>query len=162
MKTKITFLSMVATLYMTRMSYAMLPPEETFLGGIRPGDTYEQVTEIYGEPTESTEPKKSPPYGSYTKRIKYGDSCYFFLEGDDEKGPFHVVMITVTANNGFATPKGIHVKSPERDVYAAYGRPDFDIPSGGSHYIMYKTKFGKLSFHLKNHLVSSIHLGYDS
>ena len=164
MKTKIALLSLATTLCITGMSYAMLPDEEAFLGGIRTGYSYEQVTAIYGEPTEKTEPKKTPAYGgSYTMLIKYGDTLSFFFEGRNEAGPFHVIMISVSGNNGFATPKGIHVKSPERDIYRAYGRPDFDIPSRGSHYIMYKTsKYGKMSFHFKDGLVSNINLGYDA
>ena len=164
MKTKIALLSLATTLCITGMSYAMLPDEEAFLGGIRTGYSYEQVTAIYGEPTEKTEPKKTPAYGgSYTMLIKYGDTLSFFFEGRDEAGPFHVIMISVSGNNGFATPKGIHVKSPERDIYRAYGRPDFDVPSRGSHYIMYKTsKYGKMSFHFKDGLVSNINLGYDA
>lgn len=164
MKTKIALMSLAATLCITGMSYAMLPDEEAFLGGIRTGYSYEQVTAIYGEPTVKTEPSKNPAYaGLYTMLIKYGDTLSFFFEGDSVNGPFHVIMISVRGNNGFATPKGIHVKSPERDIYRAYGRPDFDIPSRGSHYIMYKTsKYGKMSFHFKDGLVSSINLGYDA
>ncbi len=164
MKTKIALMSLAATLCITGMSYAMLPDEEAFLGGIRTGYSYEKITQIYGEPTEKTEPKKTPAYGgSYTMLIKYGDTLSFFFEGDSETGPFHVIMISVTGNNGFATPKGIHVKSPERDVYRAYGRPDIDVPGRGSHYIMYKTlKHGLMTFHFKDGLVSSMHLGYNA
>ena len=161
MKTKLALASAFAALCISGMAFAELPPEEAFVGSVGLEYTEDQVTQIYGEPTSVTPVKHTPAVNGYSKSVTYGDSVYFFLRSKAENGPFYVYAIHITANNGFETPRGIHVKSTMQDVYRTYGRPDFNIPSKSDPYIMYKTRMGKLVFHHKDGIVTVIAIGWE-
>ena len=161
MKTKVGLVSAFAALCIGGMAFAELPPEEAYVGGVRLGYTEDQVTQIYGAPTSVSPASYKAALNGYAKSVKYGDSVSFYCASDTETGPFHVNSIHITANNGFTTPRGIHVGSTMQEVYRAYGKPDFDIPSKASPYIMYKTRNGKLVFHHKNGIVTRIAIGWE-
>lgn len=161
MKTKLALASAFAALCIGGMAFAELPPEEAYVGGIRLGYTVDQIMQIYGEPTSVSPAKHTPAVNGYSKVVKYGDSVSFYCISETENGPFGAYAIHITANNGFETPRGIHVKSTMQEVYRAYGRPDFNIASKTSPYVIYKTRNGKLFFHHKDGIVTVVAIGWE-
>lgn len=93
---------------------ASIPLTEIALGGITPGATLEAMESIYGTPTSS----KSA--GAHFTKFYYGDSVIASVEMTQGR----IRNLTVTKNNGFQTPAGIHVGMNLRQMKAAYGTPD--------------------------------------
>ena len=148
-------------LCMGSVAMADLATSEGSLGGIYPGASTTYITEIYGIPDEDTPAKYTAAWDEYTKFIKYGNSVSFYCTGKTANGPFDVVMIHISANNGFATPRGIHVGSTRRAVYNAYGRPY--VNQGNGKHLWYKVeKRGNLVIHFKGDIVESINLGWNA
>ena len=91
------------------------------LGGINPiGMRFNDVVRIYGQPNtveDSTETysHRGKNYSFATKTYGYGNS--FFVEVTDDGRIMH---LKTTANNGISMSKGIHVKSPLKDLKNAY------------------------------------------
>ena len=148
-------------LCMGNVVMADLATDEGYLGGIYPGADTTYITEIYGTPDEETPAKYTEAWQEYTKHIKYGNSVSFYCTGKSANGPFHVAMIHISANNGFATPRGIHVGSTRRDVYNAYGQPF--VNQGNGQHLWYKVQgMGSMVFHFRGNIVESINLGWDA
>ena len=94
--------------------------------------------------------------------MHYGDSVYLYAHSDSPSGPFKIVMINITANNGFATPAGIHVGSTRADVIKAYGQPDIRFAPNHPE-LWYKPGNGlDMVFRIKNGVVTRIGLGWNS
>ena len=160
MKRKISAL-VAGLLLIGNVAMAKLATDEGALGGIAPGTDLDYVVEIYGTPNEDPEPKFAIAYDMYTKMVKYGDSVSFYCTSNSASGPFDVVMIHISANNGFATPRGIHVGSTRQEVYRAYGMPY--INQGNGQHLWYSVeKRGNMVFHFKGNRVESISLGWNS
>lgn len=155
------------------ISMAKIPQEEIALGGIAPGTSRDYVMEIYGEG------KASPVYydkymGEYMATIEYSDSVYISSMGPNMTGPQKVTFIKVSANNGFATPKGIHVGSTLQEVLAAYGKPDvaptektnhINTVAPGKHpkYVQYRAQekpAANIVFYYENNIVTEIRAGF--
>lgn len=124
MKQKILTLA-AGLLCLGNMAMASMAPGEDSLGGLSLGNHRDYVTQIYGEPDKTTgvfEQRYGPRYG---EKVQYGDSVVMlFTSFYDKEGPFILSYIHISANNGFSTPKGIHVGSTKNEVYRAYGKPD--------------------------------------
>lgn len=142
------------------VSMAKIPVDDAALGGISPGVTKDYVISIYGEPEEG-KIENAWAWGPDSKSqiIKYGNTVSMNCVSDNN-GPMEVMMIYVTANNGFSTPRGIHVGSTEREVRDAYGTPDLNSHND----LWYKTISNgmNLVFHMKNGKVNSISVGWNA
>ena len=140
---------------------ANLATDEGTLGGIYPGADVDYITEIYGQPDRQEPAHYTAAWDEYSTSIEYGDSVYFFCTGPSANGPFHVASMRISANNGFSTPRGIHVGSTRRAVYNAYGQPY--VNQGNGKHLWYKVeKRGNLVFHFKGDIVESINLGWNA
>lgn len=167
MKKKI-FAFLTATLCMGTISHAKVPGTEISFGGIAPLDTMSYVQQIYGE-GEGNPPAYDYRSDVYRAIASYGGTVEFWCDGnsadpDDQK----VTMIKITANNGFATPKGIHVGSTRKEVLAAYGMPDSPgyktNPKNPRNYILYQSKdnpSSRMYFYFKNDIVTEIRAGFN-
>lgn len=122
MKGKILALA-AGLLLLGNVAMAKIPTDEGSLGGIGLGDSYDYVTEIYGTPDENTGVYRHLAANVYAKNIKYGETVKITFESRTPDGPFTVMNIHILGDNGFATPRGIHVGSTKKDVYRAYGQP---------------------------------------
>lgn len=155
------------------ISMAKIPQAEISLGGIAPGTSRDYVMEIYGEGDAS--PVYYDKYmGEYMATINYGNSVYISSMGPNMTEPQKVTFIKVTANNGFETPKGIHVGSNIKDVFAAYGRPDSspaqykksgNTVASGKHpkYVQYRAQeqpAANIVFYYENNIVTEIRAGF--
>ena len=143
------------------VAMANLATNEGALGGITPGSDVEYVTEIYGIPDVDGPAKYVAAWSEYGKVVKYGDSVSFWCTGKSENGPFHVMSMCISANNGFATPRGIHVGSTRREVYRAYGKPTVNQNNGKDWWYNVNRR-GNIVFHFKGDVVNSINLGWDA
>ncbi len=143
------------------VAMANLAASEGALGGITPGSDIEYVTGIYGTPDVDGPAKYAAAWSEYCKAVKYGDSVSFWCTGKTEEGPFLVMSMCISANNGFATPRGIHVGSTRKEVYRAYGRPYLN-QDNGKHWWYKVDKRGNMVFHFKGDVVASINLGWDA
>lgn len=82
---------------------ASVPQKSLYLGGIGIGSEGSYIRQIYGAPTETErEHSASHPSGSVVE-YEYGDGVSIHLA---EGAVYHM---EVSANNGWATPEGIHV-----------------------------------------------------
>ena len=97
---------------------ASVPQKSLYLGGIGIGSEGSYVRQIYGAPTETErEHSASHPSGSVVE-YEYGDGVSLHLaEGV-------VYQVEVSANNGWATPEGIHVGMDASLLEGTYGKPD--------------------------------------
>ena len=160
MKKKVLTL-LAGLLCLGSVAMANLASDEASLGGIAPGDDKDYVVEIYGTPDKEPPAQYMAAWGDYSQVISYGDSVTMHCTGKTPNGPFHVVMIHVSANNGFATPRGIHVGSTRREVYQAYGNPY--VNQGNGKHLWYKVDGkGNMVFHFKGDRVESINMGWNS
>lgn len=104
MKKIITLLMFCCMFAITTMCNANpLPNSEFSLGGlcVGTGCTLDYAESIYGEPQLVSS-------GSFSNTYKYGDSVT--LKGwRDRQNVVHINSISVTANNGWATPAGLTV-----------------------------------------------------
>lgn len=79
-------------------SLAAVQPDDISLGGIYPGMTYQEVTAVYGTPD-----REERGYAQLVhKVIFYGDNVEIGFCGNK------VLYVTVTANNGWKSPQGLH------------------------------------------------------
>ncbi len=93
-----TLLMLVVLAAGTGKSLAAVQSEDVSLGGIYPGMTYEEVTACYGAPT-----REERGYAQLVHRvIFYGDTVEIGFCGNK------VLYVTVTADNGWRTPQGLH------------------------------------------------------
>ena len=109
------------------VAMASIAKEDCSLGGLSMGNDIDYVTQIYGAPDKSTgvmKQKVGPSYANYYNKIEYGDSVELLFTAAEADEPLTLSYIRILADNGFSTPKGIHVGSTKRDVYKAYGQAD--------------------------------------
>lgn len=154
---------------------ATVPIDSMALGGIVIGMTKENVESIYG-PSKVIQPYRySPQAMRYFGEIGYGDSVALSMVGRDSSTAPIVELIVVSANNGFATPEGIHVGSPKQEIINAYGRPDHDLSRGEKYgnviapsirkrniqNLMYRAddRYVEMNFRLENGVVTEISIG---
>ena len=99
-------------------SAARLPDADYALGGIKFGDDADYVKSVYGDPDWVEYYAGTPGSGDIPLWIyHYGDS---FIVGIETKRLTVSSMMT-SADNGIATPRGIHVGSSLSDIQRAYG-----------------------------------------
>ena len=97
---------------------ASVPQKSLYLGGIGIGSEGSYIRQIYGAPTETErEHSASHPSGSVVE-YEYGDGVSIHLA---EGAVYHM---EVSANNGWATPEGIHVVMDASLLEGTYGKPD--------------------------------------
>ena len=97
---------------------ASVPQKSLYLGGIGIGSEGSYIRQIYGAPTETErEHSASHPSGSVVE-YEYGDGVSIHLA---EGAVYHM---EVSANNGWATPEGIHVGMDASLLEGTYGKPD--------------------------------------
>lgn len=132
-----------------QMVSAMLPGAEMALGGISLFSKTDAVVAVYGEPDKVV----THTVGVYDKNYYYGDSVKIDIVNNT------ICAITVTANNGFATPSGIRVGSKAGDVYGMYGQPDRHYEQKGEKTLIYlwdEKKYCAMSITLRGGIVSKI------
>ncbi len=143
------------------IAMAKVPLNEAVLGDIYPGMPVQDMVQIYGDPIKE-EVSYAAGIQIYDQKMHYGDSVYLYAHSDSPSGPFKIVMINITANNGFATPAGIHVGSTRADVIKAYGQPDIRFAPNHPE-LWYKPGNGlDMVFRIKNGVVTRIGLGWNS
>lgn len=100
-----------------------LPKEQFALGGIPLYADVDYVKSVYGEPDRIDYHAGTPNSGDVPGYFYYyGTSFLVFISASDGK----VYSLVTTANNGIATPAGIHVGSTVSELFAAYNkRPSF-------------------------------------
>lgn len=142
---------------------AKLPDSEMALGGIKPTTSLDYIEEIYGAPTTEATPEYAIAWDEYTKTVEYGDSVKILVSSKNENGTYKVLKIKVSANNGFNTPRGLHVGSTRQDVYNTYGKPDYMQQQGKYANIIYKTAGDvNLIFHCEGNKVTVITVGWNA
>ncbi len=96
-----------------------LNDDEIAIGGVSPGASVEYVKGIYGAPDSASE--SITKSGETWEIWKYGDSFELrWYKGEKEPWLF---ILSSTAANGLATPKGIKVGSRASEVLEKYGEP---------------------------------------
>ena len=96
-----------------------LNDDEIAIGGVSPGASVEYVRGIYGAPDSASE--SITKSGETWEIWKYGDSFELrWYKGEKEPWLF---ILSSTAANGLATPKGIKVGSRASEVLEKYGEP---------------------------------------
>lgn len=129
------------------------------LGGIEIGDDWSLVTSRYGTPdyTQMLTPKdikkKADPLNTYS----YGKTV--FIETSPEPVQF-VRSISVTANNGWKTPRGIGVGSTVPQLLNTYGNPTNTSTLDGNKVYSYGQVFSDrfIGFTTKNDVITGIYL----
>ena len=107
---------------MVERCFAEIPENEVSLGGISGQSNRTKVMQIYGKPTWSSDSWYS---------WRYGNSVFIsFDEG-------MVGSITVTANNGWATPAGLTVGMNINTALRLYGDPDKSVTKGSKTLYVY-------------------------
>lgn len=165
MKKKI-LLMMAAALCVGEMSLAAVPLDSATLGGITSGMTQEGIESIYGPADVLIPYELNRTEGGYVSKLGYGETVVIWMGGASASSTPKVEIIVVSANNGFATPEGIHVGSTKAEVIQAYGQPDFDYSNRGNTIargnspktLMYKTTEGRhrMAFMIQNGIVTEI------
>ena len=105
---------MVFSCMVVEMSTGMaaVQTEDISLGGIKPGMTYQDITGVYGQPT-----REERGYAQLlSKVIFYGDSVEIGFCGEK------VLYVTVTADNGWQSPQGIHPGMDLREAVLICGQ----------------------------------------
>lgn len=91
-------LAIICMVVVMGSSLAAVKTNDICLGGIYPGMTYQEVTAIYGPPE-----REERGYAQLVhKVIFYGDNVEIGFCGEK------VLYVTVTANNGWKSPQGLH------------------------------------------------------
>lgn len=165
MKKKILFM-MAAALCAGEISLAAVPLDSAALGGITSGMTQEDVESIYGQADVLLPYELDSREGGYVSQIGYGKTVVIWMTGDSAFATPKVDLIVVSANNGFATPEGIHVGSTSQEVIRVYGQPDFNYNNRGNTIapgkhaktLMYKTIEGRhrMTFKIEKGIVTEI------
>lgn len=97
---------------------ARLPDSDYALGDIQYGNSVDYVKSVYGEPDFVEYHEGTPGSGDIPLWIyHYGDSFVVCIETTHQQ----VSALMTTADNGIATPRGIHVGSSLSDIQRAYG-----------------------------------------
>ena len=114
-----TFSLFVLLLFTVNLcSAARLPDADYALGGIKFGADADYVKSVYGEPDWVDYHEGTPYSGDIPLWIyHYGDSFVVAIETTR----MSVSSMMTTADNGIATPRGIHVGSTLTEIQRAYG-----------------------------------------
>lgn len=174
MKKKVLgLLGLALCLNLTAM--AKIPSDDISLGGICPDYTIDYVQSIYGE-GDYTPVSYDYRTELYTSAVSYGGTAEFWADAGSADAQQKVTLIKITANNGFATPKGIHVGSTKKDVLSAYGMPDSGMSRGNKksintrgpgkypeilQYRALEKPAKNICFYIQNGVVVEIRAGYD-
>ena len=107
---KILLTTLIAMAIFSNVCFAYTPLEFS-LGGLTPNNTYSDVIKMYGEPT-----RKLNGYSQMVSNvIMYGSNVEIGFLGDK------IRYIVTTADNGWATPAGVHVGMYFDEVAKIYG-----------------------------------------
>lgn len=107
MKKKI-LLMMAAALCAGEVSLAAVPLDSAALGGITSGMTQEDIESIYGPADVLIPYELNRREGGYVSKLSYGNTVVIWMGGASASSTPKVEIIVVSADNGFATPEGIH------------------------------------------------------
>lgn len=141
------------------MAEASITRDDLSLGGISQGMDMDYVKQIYGKPdSEKVEPIMG--WSGWYRALKYGDTITVYCDGDTKTGPMQVTFVESKGNNGFETPRGLHVGSKAGEVVKAYGYPDIVVQ--GNIYVYYpdsNDKHFRLMFWVEKGIVTEIFAG---
>ncbi len=149
-------------LCMGNVAFASIAQQEGSLGGISLGTDIDYVTQIYGAPDKTTGVFEQRYGMRYGQKIQYGDSAVMLFTSNESNGPFTLSYIQISANNGFATPSGIHVDSTKRELYNAYGKPDL-VQKGKGNSVLWSYKVrnsGPIGFVFEGDILRYINFGW--
>ena len=124
---------------------ARLPDADYALGGIKFGADADYVKSVYGEPDWVDYHEGTPYSGDIPLWIyHYGDSFVVAIEATR----MSVSSMMTTADNGIATPRGIHVGSTLTDIQRAYGTLPQGFKRNGSYCYAYGYGMISLEFYV--------------
>ena len=109
----VTFL--VTTLAMQINFCQAMPYSEMYLGGLTIGSSIDEMRRIYGEPTSHK--WVIEVHNSY----QYGNTVTIDYNGSNKK----IGFITISADNGWKTPRGLAVGDNISKALDMYGNPDY-------------------------------------
>jgi len=117
----------------TPIASAEISEEDVVLGGLVPRTDLSNAFAIYGNPDRAE-----------NQRYYWGDGFKVITNNRNM-----MTMIITTADNGIATPTGLHVGSTVSEMYMIYGRPDeTNLEINGNGYV-YFYDGGPVCFHIK-------------
>ena len=125
------------------------------LGGITFGMSTTEVESIYGRPTKVTEEHIDHLRGGKSFSYIYGDSFEIMFN----KGG--VSNVTTKANNGIATPAGLHVGDPKGKIITTYGNPwyYYNNEKDGRETFSYRAEnYSAIRFDVYNGQITSIRI----
>ncbi len=111
-----------ATCFARNPDAARLPHERMAVGELRLFDTMEHVKSLYGEP-DSQKTGFSHGFESDYAIWEYSGTVKIFFVQNEEDDNFSIRHLSVTADNGFATPDGIKVGMDAAVLTETYGEP---------------------------------------
>ena len=124
----------------------LLPKEQVALGGITIRMSKDAVISMYGQPV--SDDNSVLKYGRYGTQFDIG---YY--------APVGVHTVTVSGNNGIATPAGIKVGTPYSDVVRLLGEPHHVFNQQTINLAYYgENDCGDLGFTIENGKVTEIRL----
>ena len=124
------------------------------LGGITFGMSTAEVEAIYGQPTKVTEKRTDEIRSGKSFSYIYGDSFeIMFNEG-------HVSIVITKADNGIATPAGVHVGDVKGKITTTYGIPwYYNHMKNGIETYSYRTpSYAAICFDVYNGQIVSIRI----
>lgn len=124
------------------------------LGGITFGMSTTEVEAIYGRPTKVTE--------EHIDHIRSGKS-FSYIYGDSFEIMFNkgcVSIVITKANNGIATPAGLHVGDAKGKIITTYGNPwYYSHEKDGSETYSYRAEnYSAIRFDVYNGQITSIRI----
>lgn len=153
-KALVSLTVLVATLLIGSVSFASITTNQAAIGGIGIHASMDYVRSIYGEPDSITHKRSD---GMNFDEIKYGNSVVIrILKGK-------ILTMSVTANNGWATPDSVTVGMSEMVLNDVYGPANFvDKYNGETIYEYGTTPHGPaiLTFIVKKGIITAITIGF--
>lgn len=148
---------LVATLLVGSSAFAYVTHDQAALGGIPSGASMDYVRSIYGNPDRAVPESYGGKYTPYL--YYYGTGVMIY-----DSGVGRANVITVTANNGWATPAGVTVGMSEMVLNDVYGPANsVDYHNGTTIYSYQPAPHGGpaiLSFGVENGIIVSISAGF--
>jgi len=145
MKKSLYILLTLLTLLFCQSASATINEDEVALGGLMIRTDISNAYNIYGSPDRIAD----------GFRYFWGNGFEVWTKNEYE---CEINYIVTTANNGIATPSGIHVGSNVDDLYKIYGIPDFSnvaLESADYEY-HYTGVWNKLIFTAANNKITKI------
>ena len=153
MKKIISLFAVLSILFSFSIASAKLDDSEITLGGLGFGMDISYAKSIYGTPDKiKTEPMKSGVCW-----YCWGKGFTVTVYSRDHM----IVGVTTEANNGIATPRGVHVGTKESELFEIYGQPDYHGTKGNNFQEYYNYYGDKkiLVFSVENGVITKITTG---